>query len=200
MRKLSGLFALLVLFSLPALAQDEGSRVEVGGGYTFRSFLPPTPGAGLPNPRVNFNGWNATVSYRATNWLTVATDVDGTYNSTPDVSGGSDQSSIYTVLAGPRVYPLGHHKLAPYGHVMFGLAHIRATLSSASDCGSFCTATDGSFAIQVGGGVDLNLSRHLAIRAAEFDYERTSFLDLSTPGLSDGSNNFKVKAGILFRF
>jgi opacity protein-like surface antigen len=204
MKKLLGPAVLLLLCSLPTFAQDEESKVEVGGGYTFRSFLPPTPGAGIPNPRLDMSGWNATVSFDINRWLTVATDADGTYQSsaeTPPLTGNT-QTSIYSVVAGPRIYPLGHHKLAPFAHVMFGLAHARITSPTSTGCGtSFsCTFTDGSFDFEAGGGVDLNVSKHLAIRFGEFDYERTSFLSFSTYPLSDVSNNFKYKAAVLFRF
>ncbi|HTR47788.1 MAG TPA: outer membrane beta-barrel protein [Verrucomicrobiae bacterium] len=198
MKKLLGPIALLLLCSLPAFAQD--NKFEVGGGYTYRSFIPPTPGPDIPNPRVSYNGWNGSVAYHVNNWFSVATVVDGTYNSVADESGGNDKSSIYTVLVGPRVYPFGHHTIAPFGEALFGLAHIRTTLPSSTECGDFCTFTDGSFGVAVGGGVDLNLTKHVGIRAAEFDYERTSFVDLSTPGLSDASNNWKVSAGVFFRF
>ncbi|MGA8012284.1 MAG: outer membrane beta-barrel protein [Candidatus Acidiferrales bacterium] len=197
MKKLLGLAVFLVFFSLPTFAQYNESKVEVGGGYTFRSFQPSPVGDSLPNPRHSSNGWNATVAYNVNDWFTIATDVDGTR----DDEGANGLVKFYTVLVGPRVYPFGHHKLAPFAHVMFGLAHFNSTLpNSSNDCAPFCTLTDGSFAVEAGGGVDLNLTKHFAVRLGEFDYERTSFLSLSNPPLSATNNNYKYRAAILFRF
>ena len=57
MKKLLGLSALLLVASLPAMAQVSTPRIEVGGGYTFRSFaFPPAfnDAGGVVNfPRVN---------------------------------------------------------------------------------------------------------------------------------------------------
>lgn len=199
MKKLLGLSVLLVFASLPAMAQGTPA-LEVGAGYTFRSFAPPPTGAPPAPPRVSMNGWNATVSYNVNDWFAVATDFDGTRNSVTDPLGGSDTTNIYTVLVGPRIYPVGHHKLSPFAHVLFGLAHLNINLPTSSGCSPFCTSTDGSFAFAAGGGLDMNLSRHFAVRLGEFDYERTSFLFIATPGLSDANSNYKFKAALLIRF
>jgi hypothetical protein len=50
------------------------------------------------------------------------------------------------------------------------------------------------------GGVDYSLSSHFAVRLGEFDYERTSFNSIATPGLSSANNDYKFKAGLLVRF
>ena len=57
-----------------------------------------------------------------------------------------------------------------------------------------------------GGGVDIGLTRHLAIRAVQVDYIRTQFnsIDALTTGLSSSlgnrQNNFRYSTGIVFRF
>jgi hypothetical protein len=47
-----------------------------------------------------------------------------------------------------------------------------------------------------GGGVDIGVTRHLAIRPAEADY----FMTRLENGLNDRQNNFRFSAGIIFRF
>lgn len=200
MKKLLGPAVLFLLCSLPTFAQYEESRVELGGGFTFRSYGPPPNGGTAPNPHLDMFGWDATVSYDVNRWLTMATDFDGTYKSTADPEGGYDHTSIYSAVAGPRVYPLGHHRLAPFAHVMFGLAHATATASAATDCAPYCTLSDGSFALEAGAGLDLNATKHIAIRIGEFDYEKTNFLAFSFPPLSDTNNSYKYKAAVLLRF
>jgi hypothetical protein len=57
-----------------------------------------------------------------------------------------------------------------------------------------------------GGGVDIGVSRHLAIRAIQVDYLRTQFnaADALATGFSTSLNNyqnsFRYSAGIVFRF
>jgi peptidoglycan-associated lipoprotein len=57
-----------------------------------------------------------------------------------------------------------------------------------------------------GAGVDIGLTRHLAIRAAQVDYLRTQFnaTDALTTGLSSSlgnrQNSMRYSAGIVFRF
>jgi peptidoglycan-associated lipoprotein len=53
-----------------------------------------------------------------------------------------------------------------------------------------------SFALQVGGGVDIGLSRHFAVRAIQADWLRTQFPN-STINVQ---NNFRLAAGIVLRF
>jgi hypothetical protein len=181
MKKLLGLLALLALASVTgrsAMAQD--SRVDVGGGYTYRSW-------GFPGTRFNMNGWNATASYNINSWLTAAADFDGTY--TNNVTGTAWLDSY---MGGPRVYPMGHHKISPFVHILAGGAH--TTVNFAGGGGS---ASDTTFAFEGGGGVDVDLTRHFAVRIGEFDYEHTSlFASLGIPV----QNNFKYKAAILFHF
>lgn len=53
-----------------------------------------------------------------------------------------------------------------------------------------------SFALQVGGGVDIGLSRHIAVRAIQADWLRTQFPNSTT----NVQNSFRLAAGIVLRF
>jgi peptidoglycan-associated lipoprotein len=63
-----------------------------------------------------------------------------------------------------------------------------------------------AFAMAFGGGLDIGLTRHLAIRAVQVDYLRTQFnaTDALTTGLSSSlgnrQNSLRYSAGIVFRF
>lgn len=52
-----------------------------------------------------------------------------------------------------------------------------------------------SFALQVGGGVDIGLSRHLAVRVFQADWLRTEFPNANT----NVQNNLRLSAGVVFR-
>jgi peptidoglycan-associated lipoprotein len=63
-----------------------------------------------------------------------------------------------------------------------------------------------AFAMAFGGGIDIGLTRHLAIRAVQVDYIRTQFnsIDALTTGLSSSfgnrQNSYRYSTGIVFRF
>jgi len=52
-----------------------------------------------------------------------------------------------------------------------------------------------SFALQAGGGVDLGISRHFAVRIFQADWLRTEFPNANT----NVQNNFRLSAGVVFR-
>jgi hypothetical protein len=192
MKKLFAVFALLAVLSIPTLAQDrrggEGTPVfEFGGGYTYRSFNVPF------SPRLNMNGWNATAEYAVKRWLSVAADIDETWKSQPDTAvPGTDHTYIYSFLFGPRVYPLGHHRLTPFVHALFGAGRSKLTLPGIPD------QTENDFAFSFGGGLDLSLGHHFAIRVAKVDYEQTRFYQSAAPG-TPNQNNFKYSAAFLIK-
>ncbi|MGD1211885.1 MAG: outer membrane beta-barrel protein [Candidatus Acidiferrales bacterium] len=189
MKKLLGLLALLTLANVagrPAMAQYTEPRLEVGGGYTYRSW-------GVPLARTNMNGWNATVSFDVNNWLTATADFDGTYANADNGNLGAD-GWVETFMAGPRIYPIGHHKISPFVHALIGGDH-----ASINIAGGGGTQSDTTLAFEAGGGVDVDLTKHLAVRIGEFDWEQTRLFGPASTGLPT-QDNFKYKAAILFRF
>jgi opacity protein-like surface antigen len=180
MKKLLGLFSLVLLASLPTMAQFADSpRVEVEGGYAFRSFEVPF------SPRLNENGWSAGAAFNVTGWLGLAADFDGTYGTTGGISVHN-----FTYLFGPRVYPMGHHRITPFVHALFGESHISIPA---------IPTTDNAFGWEAGGGVDASVTNHIAVRVGEFDFEQTRNFDAGSMG-NPNQNNFKFKAGVVVRF
>jgi opacity protein-like surface antigen len=201
MKKLFAVLALLAVSGIPTLAQErgggEGTPVfEFGGGYTYRSFNVPF------SPRLNMNGWNATAEYAVKRWLSVAADIDGTYKTQtdPDPSAtGKDKTDIYSFLFGPRLYPLGHHRLTPFVHALFGVGRSSLSLPALPDIPVPATnPTENDFTFAVGGGLDFSLGRHFAIRVAKFDYEQTRFYQANASG-APNQNNFKYSAAFLIK-
>lgn len=181
MTKLFGILALFILFAIPALAQDT-PIFEAGAGYEYRNFN--FPGG----PRLNMNGWQLSGDLNVTRWLGFTAGFDGTYKT---LSGAN--FTVSSFMAGPQVYPLGHHLISPYLNVLIGGAHV-----GVSNCGG-CNLGGTDFAWGGGGGVDLTVSKHFAIRLAQVEYERTGFFNAGTTG-NPYQNNYKVGAGLLIRF
>jgi outer membrane protein with beta-barrel domain len=199
MKKLFAVLALLAVSGIPTLAQDRGQDApvfEFGGGYTYRSFNVPF------SPRLNMNGWNATAEYRVFPWLSAAADIDGTYKTQtdPDTTAiGKDKTHVYSYLFGPRIYPLGHHKFTPFVHALFGVGHSYVFLPALTDVGAAATtATENDFTYSIGGGLDISLGKHFALRVAKFDYEQTRFYQANSSG-APNQNNFKYSAAFLVK-
>jgi hypothetical protein len=107
--------------------------------------------------------------------------------------------SIVAVTFGPR-YTLrapwhpGKHDLALFGQVLLGEAHGFDSLFPSSGSGVSNSAT--SLALQAGGGVNLSLSHHIALRLVQIDWLRTQLPNSST----DVQNHFRIDTGLAFRF
>jgi len=167
MRKLVVSLTLAVLFSLPVLAQD---KAEVFGGYQY-SRLSST----------NFNGWNGAFTGNLNNWLGVTADLSGAYKSQ---AGTSFQQ--HNFLFGPTVSYRKLESVKPFAHALFGVAHANAAFSGLG-------ASDNSFAMALGGGVDASITHRFSLRLVQADWMRTSFGSV-------GQNNARISTGIVFKF
>jgi opacity protein-like surface antigen len=179
---------LILLVPLAAMAQPDYPRAEVFGGYSYFRANP---------DEFNLHGWNASVAVNINEWLGVEGDFSGHYGS-PSYYGFSipytDISSL-TYMAGPKLtYRAG--SVAPFAHFLIGGA--RAATSAYG-----ISLSDTALAAAVGGGIDIQVSEHVAIRAIQADYLMTRFETgpaILFSGFDDRQNNFRLSAGIVFRF
>jgi len=118
----------------------------------------------------------------------VATNGPGTGNTLTLVSymiGGR-----YTL---PQLaWPHGVHglkPLQPFAQVLVGVAHAGGGIAGAGDSNT-------EFAARVGGGLDLPISKHFAVRVAQVDYYPTLFKNMS----NDHQNNLLVAGGVVYRW
>jgi opacity protein-like surface antigen len=184
MKKMFGLVVLLALSSLPALAQDT-PKLEVGGGYAYRMWN--TDAVDSPSVRFNMNGWDANANYNVTNKVGLALDVTATRTGAEDAT-----QWVYSFLAGPRFYPLGHHKLTPFVHAMAGAGMYKLNLSEAQ--GGPFSYSQTRLVYGFGGGIDASVTSRIAIRVGEVDYERSAFtIEQDLPV----QNNFRFSAGVV---
>jgi hypothetical protein len=187
MKKLAGLFILVFIFCMPATAQDF-AKYEAGGGFDFRSFANDITGTGS---RLSMVGWSGYGDYHIWKFINVAADFSGTYNR----NNTFGNTSIYSFLAGPQLYPFGHnHKITVFGQLLFGGGVYLYHLPSQNGFGS----EDKSYAGLVwmgGGGVDWRVRKRWAIRFIQADYEQTRFLSGSP-----SQGNYRVSVGLLYRF
>lgn len=197
------MLVLSVCLLLPAamMAQDETPKVTVFGGYSL-----------LRNGGNNTNGWDGQGTFNFNRYLGLTADISGNYRNiaslpVPLVSAGVNQH-LYTFLFGPTVTGnLG--RASVFGHALFGAARASSSAGiSLPFIGGVSTGVSSAsaFAMAFGGGLDINLGRHFALRAAQLDLVRTQFspMDALATGLStstSGNQNFlRYSGGIVFRF
>ena len=189
------IFILVMAASTFAVGQD--SKVSVFGGWQFFSI----DTKNLDGRQNTAEGWDADVAFKMVKCVSLVGDISGSYKSvTASSSGvsGTVNAHAYNFLFGPR-FSAKAGKLTPFAEVLVGFNHPSLSLS-----GSSLSTSSNGLAMAVGGGLDYNASKGLALRLAKFDYllNRVDFSS-SSLNVSTGSqnlNNFRIAAGLVFKF
>lgn len=198
MRKLAVLVGLLAMWMAPVRAQDAPEkpepeakkvsipRFELSAGYAYRAY------GAYGSRSLAMNGGYGSVDYNWRRWLGAEAEFVGVYKN----QGVLGKTDIYTFLVGPRVYPLGHRKLTPFGHALFGLGRYSKAKPT---YGGFPAASyhDTALAWEAGGGLDLYLRKHWGVRLIEADMGQTGFA-ADNPTRSQGER--RISVGIVYRF
>jgi opacity protein-like surface antigen len=160
----------------------------------------------------NLNGWEGQGTFNFTPHFGVTADFSGNSQQLAGVSflgfSAGTRQHMYNFLFGPTV--TGYFgKSSVFGHALFGAAHSSLNAGvGVPILGGISAPLDSAnaFAMAFGGGVDIGLTRHFAIRAAQVDFIRTNFnsLDALTSGLatstSNNQNSFRYSGGLIWRF
>jgi len=173
------------LFPSAAYAQDT-PKFDVFAGYSYVRENPSTSGV----DGFNLHGGSASIAYNVNHWLSAVADFGG-YHSNNILGTGVD-GTLSTYLFGPRISYHRDSRITPFGQVLFGVAHIGGSNGLA-----FSTSNN-SFAMTIGGGVDVKLSHHFSVRPAQVDYLLTRFNEFATGAQSQ--NNLRVSTGVVFHF
>ncbi|MGI8655593.1 MAG: outer membrane protein [Pyrinomonadaceae bacterium] len=181
-----------------AFAQDRDyPKVEVFGGYSYlRADIQPR--GGDFGGGENLNGFHAQISGNIKRNFSIAGDISGHYKSfapdaiDPDISITNARASLYNFLAGPQI-KARRGRVTPFAEALFGVARARvsATINDLDAVTSF-SDSETKFAYALGGGLDINVSERIAIRAIHADYLRTRFGD-------ERQNNLRLSFGIVFK-
>jgi len=203
-RRILWIFGLALVFSFIASAQS-APRADIFGGYTYNrvsGFTIPfqalfnTQGPAFPVPAYGLNGYTGSVNVRAYRWLGVTAEITDLYGtplkkvlSTPIDS----REHEYSYLAGPRVsVSFRHERWTPFLQALYGEAHGTALVTVPGEAGSFYIS-ERKFAVAIGGGLDLKLKKHVAVRLAQAEYAVTHFE-------SSQQKNLRISTGFVFRF
>jgi hypothetical protein len=169
-------FFLVLILSAGLANAQEGSRIDVFGGYSFMRFdSKPLGFAGASY----LSGWNAEASGNINLKWAVTLDASGHYG---------NELTIYHFLIGPQ-YSFRRDRSRFFVHGLFGKAHDHVDITSLS----LTDFTSVGRAFGGGGGFDYDWSPRLSIRVFQADYLRTDTFKTA-------QNNYRVSAGVVFHF
>ncbi len=164
----------------PALVTPQ---FEAGASFSYMRGNADDSGGGF-----NLAGGGGSFAYNYKDRVSVVADV-GAYRFSN--LGGGLSSTMYTYLIGPRLPLRRNRRITPFAEILAGGGRLNASSSGIN-------AGENSFAMAVGGGVDLAWKHRLAIRVIEGDYLLTRFAH--PDGSSAQQNNVRISAGVVFRF
>jgi outer membrane immunogenic protein len=142
----------------------------------------------------NMNGGSSEVAFHAFRAFSVVADLTGERATTIGAGAGNDLSLVVFTV-GPRFsHRFAGGKFTPFVQGLVGVAHGFDGLFPGSG-GSLAGAASAR-AVMAGGGLDLTINRHLAIRAIQADYMRIQLPN----GQGNEQNLLRAGAGIVVRF
>jgi len=179
----------LLLLSTTCIAQ-EAPAWEIFGGYSFqradlRQYFKTTPIIyTFRHDHVSMNGWEFSATENRNRWFGGTLDLSGYYR-TPQVLGINNREQIYSIFYGPQ-FSYRKPSRTAFAHILIGGTHTGVNVVPTGPHDS-----DFTFAMALGGGVDLPLKNGTAIRVLQADY-------LHANALGIGQNNFRLSAGVVF--
>ena len=210
--------ALLLCSALVGLAQsphpDEYPKFE---GFVGYSALGEAGGRGLisfgPNAAVAANytakaGFEASIIRNFSKRFGIKGDFSAHFNNESDsgpitactptcttvTQAFQLKAHVYNFLAGPEFKARNKTRFTPFAHVLGGAAHTSATFTTAGPTlNLLLKKSDNSFAMALGGGLDIRASKRVSFRAL-MDYNPV-FVNDSTSGTRDF---VRLSLGVLF--
>lgn len=140
----------------------------------------------------DLNGGGISGSWNVRAQLAVMAEISGEYAGNGPSTGNSLTLTSY--LAGaryvlPQPWLQSPHGPQPFVQVLLGVGHAGGGIAGAGDSTT-------AFATRIGGGVDLPVSTHFAIRIIQVDYYLTAFKNTTT----NHQNNLLLGAGVVYHW
>jgi opacity protein-like surface antigen len=211
MKTILYLVPLGVLFGVSLQAQNEASKVDLFFGYSFLRY-----NSAQTIPAFTANGGIGTFAWNFNNHIAMEAELGGYHNG--NVNGYQFDSTSFTYLFGPRVSLGRNRRFDPYLHILFGGQNFGTSIAQSSvlvvnplgsttlSNGRYQTSQN-SFAMAVGGGLDIRLSRTFTLRPLQVDYYMTNFSapDVTEPlgstvATARTQHDFRYATGIAFNF
>jgi len=189
---------------------DSTPKVELFMGYSYWRSVPDSTG----NRIDGMNGGSASLAYNFNRHVGLVADfagfrIDSLEFSSPGAGFSPSrnvnaQSTVFTVMFGPRVSFRDHGKFTPFLQVLGGVAHADdVTLDGCNVPIYACVPLPKQtvFTMTAGGGVDYRLNHRLALRLFQAEFLLTRFQDPTSVTGADGwQSNVRLSTGLVFRF
>ena len=201
-----------MIFAAIGFAQD-AAKFEVFGDYSYMQFNPTLTGlqsrafnGGGAGFQVNFGrafGFKGDFQgYGSTQWTFTTTGPVVTPHGTVPAGTFRSSGNMFTYLFGP-VFGVHTHRMYLYGEYLLGgsSSGLYGQLAKSIDAGGGSINATGSqhpFTMALGGGVDVNLGKHVALRLAELDWVLTRYTNPFTD--TNNQNSFRYLGGVVFKF
>ena len=191
MKHVATAVAFLVLLAGAAFAQ--APKTEIGVDFSMVNVHPSTPQV----TSFNFFGGGGSFTYNLGDWFGIKSDVQwytqGSGQKGGPLAGGNVSGNTFTYTFGPQVKK---HTgwFQPFGEALFGGAYSNVYANLYAPGGKASGSVSASaFAMKLGGGLDVAVSKHFQIEPAEVDYLYTGFA-------GSHQNNFAYAAGAKLTF
>jgi len=196
--------------SLPAAAMPQSGgadsltpRVELFLGYSYFGNV----GTSAGNRIAYLHGGSTSLAINANRYLGLVADFGGYHadrfgpGAPPSGNIVDASGNVFTFMLGPRL-SFRHDRVTPFVQALFGGVHASTvTLNGCSGIGCSPLPSETAFTMTAGGGLDLNVNRHFAIRIIQAEYLMTRFGDRSSSaGQTARQNDVRLSTGIVFRF
>jgi outer membrane immunogenic protein len=193
MKILCAVVTAILAMATPAGAQNTSPATSRGGISFAATYNADDSGVISGSNNFWMQGGSVELSGTAYKSLGVVAKVIGLH--TGNIGEGIPLSLV-TATFGPRytwTRRANRHSLAIFGQGLVGEAN--GFRSYFPEPGAAISSSN-SLAVQAGGGVDLGLSRHIALRMIEASWLRTQLPNATT----SVQNNFVLGAGVVLRF
>jgi opacity protein-like surface antigen len=177
MRRIFCTVCLILGVSLSTMAQQqtEFRRVEIFGGYSH-----------LIGDQ---QGFNVSTTGNINNWLGVVADFSRLSSKITE-QNFTEKITANMYLFGPQFSYRGNKRVTPFARVLLGATTVKSEATLGSQSLEF---SETNFSYGVGGGLDIRVSKNVAIRAVQADYIHTS-------AFGEGQHNGRLTFGVVFRF
>ena len=201
------LVGVVLLMGRTGFAQ-EYSKWEIPVDYTYAR------GNGAHIAPFSLNGGGGGIVYNFNRFFGIKGDLQG-YGSTTRVFNNvtvvnpngtitlipqaAVQGNLFTYMAGPQLR-LPTHTFKPFAEFLFGGAHTNTYTNLIKATGATVGPNNNAFAMAIGGGFDIRVTKNISIRPFQMDYLLTRFGTSLIPGGNHNQNNFRYLAGVNFTF
>jgi len=205
---------MLLMFGSVAFAQDDFPKIETSPAFMYIRTSPMLSNAfevngQTVNPQaLQCAGGGGTIAYNVTSLIGIAADLGGCkiFSHTYPI-GNTIDGSLFTYLFGPRITYRKAGKFQPFGELNFGGTRVSLTCQSqAVTCINAVGTnnyTKNAFALTVGGGFQIVVSKKISIRLVQAEYLYTRFGNncaLAVCNNNNNQNSFRLKSGIVLNW